>query len=152
MFTMILLPILQALSCIATIWGVTHIPNVTDTVITYGATGDDAPDLPMWINSFGSLIFGIVSFAATQIAKRKFGFSSDLYKGVIEYITHPSDKLAAVRLFLASLQMFAKTIPDTQENREALAYISSWVTTQYVGQAITIPSHPLPPTIQTPSP
>lgn len=131
-FTTICLPILEGLSCLATIWGVCHVAQTTDMVITYGASGPGAPDIAMWMNSYGSIVMGIVTFVASYFAKSKCGLKSEIYLAGIYYITHPGDKMGVSRLFLAAMDELVKVFPAVANDKDVTDYIRKWVLGKYM--------------------
>lgn len=140
-----LLPFLEALSCVFTLWGVVNVPSFTDTVVTYGATGDEmSPDYSMWINSIGSLSFGLVSWGVTSWFKGSAGFKSELYTAIVALLSSKNSSVALGRVFLAVLAFAQeKWVDPTNANDVAVVNcIKQWISEKIAGTPLPLP----PPT------
>lgn len=96
-----ILPFIQALSALASVWGLMHVSGTADTVITYGATGDAAPSAAEWFNSFGSLAIGIVGFISTKFATKPKGSTAELVLAFAALLKTPKDAPAIRRVAFA---------------------------------------------------
>lgn len=130
---------LQAIAACFTIFGAMHVPAVTDAVVTYGVSADDAPNAAMWFNSYGSIAIGVLTYVGSWIAKSKLGFTSPLALAVITWLKNPTDKIAIWQLFMAGLEVFiAKFVPNaTQDDVVAIDYIKTWATNKFIASHIT---------------
>lgn len=104
-----ILPILQALSCIFTIYGVAHATQTADVVVKYGV-GADGPTAMEWMNSFGSIVVGVGGFAITHFMKQKQ--TSELVLAVWGELKSPKDPSSIRRLAFALLDWFEVKIAE----------------------------------------
>lgn len=96
-----IMPFVQALSALASVWGLMHVSGTTDTVITYGASGADAPSVAEWFNSFGSLAIGIVGFISAKFASRPKGTTAELALAFVALLKTPKDAATIRRVAFA---------------------------------------------------
>lgn len=125
---------LQAIAACFTIFGAMHVPDVTNAVVTYGVSADDAPNAAMWFNSYGSIAIGIATYVGSWIAKNKLGFTSPVAIAVMGWLKNPTDKIAIWQLFMAGLEVFIlKFVPNqTADDVAAIDYIRKWATDKFV--------------------
>ena len=135
-----ILPILQALSCLATIWGVAHVSGTTDTVITYGA-GADGPTAMEWINSFGSIAIGVVGWVGTHWAAKKQGATSELLLAFAAWVTNRNDPATIRRLAFAGLDLIETLfVPKSPEDAAFVAQAMGWLRAHFAApQAVVLP-------------
>lgn len=108
-----LLPILQALSCLCTIWGVAHTSETANAVVTYGAADTTSME---WMNSVGSIVIGIGGFVVTHFWKQKV--SSELLLAVVGELHSPRDPAALRRLAFALLDWLHDKYATQASNSE----------------------------------
>lgn len=111
-----ILPLLQALSAIASIWGVMHVSNTTDVIATYGVYGDQAPTAFEWLNSYGSLAFGVIGWISTKVIANKNTTNSELALSVLGWIKSPKDPSAIRRLAFATVDWVEFTYIQSNPN------------------------------------
>ena len=103
-----ILPFLQALSAIASVWGLMHVTGATDAVVTYGAAGDGAPSIAEWMNSFGSLAIGIVGYISTRFVAKPKGSTAELILAFTALVKNPKDAATIRRVALAFADWLAE--------------------------------------------
>lgn len=96
-----ILPFLQALSAIASVWGLMHVTGTTDAVVTYGAAGDGAPSIAEWMNSFGALSIGVVGYLSTRFMPKPKGSTAELVLSFTAFIKSPKDAATIRRVAFA---------------------------------------------------
>ena len=134
-----ILPILQAISCLITIWGVAHISNTTDTIITYGA-GADGPTSMEWINSFGSIAIGVIGWLSTHWAAKKQGATSELVLAFGAWVINRNDPATIRRLAFAGLDLIEELfVPKTSEDAKFVSEAIGWLRAHFAApQAVVI--------------
>lgn len=132
----IFLPFLQALSAIATIWGVAHTLPAADTVIQYGA-GADGPTPTEWINSFGSLAIGLIGWLSTKYFTNRS--SSELIAAVTAWSSSRKDEATIRRVAFA----FADWIEDNIVTPETTSWWTPTLTALRTQFAQPIKSGPV---------
>lgn len=139
MFVMLVYALSALASCF-TIFGAMNVPHVTDAVVTYGVSGDDAPNTAMWVNSYGSLAMGAATWALTWFMRNKLGFNGPLYLAVMNWVKNPTDRVATWQLFMEGLELFIKFFVKnpTPDDVAAIEYIKKWATDKFVQHATTV--------------
>lgn len=93
---LVLLPLIQGIAALCTIWGFANASSTNSTIVAYGAGEVDPME---WINSYGSLAFGIGSWLVTHYVKKKF--TSQLLLAVISDMQSPGNPFTTRNLGLA---------------------------------------------------
>ena len=114
-----LLPFLQAIAAIFTIWGVCNTPAVNDTVVTYGIGTEDGVTAVELFKSYGATVIGGVSSLVMWLYSRKN--SSELMLAIVNYLSHRTDPVAFRRLLLAIGDMLANDAASKPGLSEAQA-------------------------------
>lgn len=136
---MFLIPLLTAFQFLAaglTIWGFFNTPGVADTVVTYGASGPDSPDMTDWMSSAGSIVFGLGTFAASWFAQHKLGGKSELYMAVMALIANPTNAQNLMRATLAIISVLEQKWSSDPEDIKALEFIKQWLVTKTVAEPL----------------
>jgi hypothetical protein len=104
----LLLPVLQALAAIFTIWGVCNAPSTNDAVVTYGFSGEDAVTWLELAKSYGAISVGGISTIVMWLYKRKN--TGELMLAIIAYFSNKSDPTVLRRLGLAFADFLATDV------------------------------------------
>lgn len=94
-----LLPFLQALAAVFTIWGVCNTPAVNDVAVTYGVGTEDGVTFMELFKSYGATAIGGISSLVMWLYRRKQ--STELLLAIGNYLAHRGDMVAFRRLMLA---------------------------------------------------
>lgn len=97
-----LLPFLQAIAAIFTIWGVYNTPAVNETVVTYGVSAfgeGDGATLAELFKAYGATVLGGLASVVMWLYQRKN--SSELLLAVAAWLSNRSDPVAFRRMLLA---------------------------------------------------
>jgi hypothetical protein len=96
-----IIPILQAISALFSLWGFAHLGGTTEAVITYGASEVSPQE---WINSYGSLALGVVGWVTTHfVNKRQPSSTSELIASFVAWAANRNDPATRRRLALAAI-------------------------------------------------
>lgn len=141
----LLLPLLQGIAACFTIFGFMNTPRVTDTVVTYGLSGDNAPNLAMLANSYGSILMGVLTWCLSYALKHKLGFNSQLYTAVVDSLKSPNDKLNSARVVLSGIDVYEKQLCDLTnvDDIAQVKYMRDCVVAKFVqsaSQSLTTPA------------
>lgn len=131
-----LLPFLQGMSALVTIWGFAHAAPVTEAVVTYGASGPDAPDMMAWMNSYGSMLFGVLSFAASHYFAKVTGANAEMMASLLALIKTPKDGATERRFAFAMIDWIeaayiASHPTISADQRAGLEYVINWLRTEF---------------------
>jgi len=103
-----LLPFLQAIAALFTIWGVCNTPAVNDVAVTYGIGTEDGVTLMELFKSYGATTIGGISSLVMWLYSRKQ--STELLLAIGNYLSHRGDMVALRRLLLAIGDFFANDV------------------------------------------
>lgn len=115
-----ILPFIQAIAAVCTIYGFAHAANTSDIIVKYGV-GEDGPSAIEWMNSFGSIAVGGVGLIVTWWMKQKH--SSELLLAIMGEMKSPDDAAVLRRLAFAAI--------DWLENKLAVRYAGNTAMLKY---------------------
>ncbi len=154
-----LLPFLQIISCLATLWGVFHVPATNDVVVHYGV-GADGPTAVEWLNSYGATVLGIGGWLTTKYFKNntefftKFfvsngsGSKTEIAIALAEWLINRNDSAATRRLGFAITDWLAVTFMHKAATAEDAGWWAQTLTglrSQIAEHASPVPEQTVPP-------
>jgi hypothetical protein len=143
MFSLGILGILQALSCLATIWGVMHVQPTTEAVVTYGVGGEEGVNYAQLFNSYGALALGIIGWISTHFASKTSPQKTELVMSIVAWLANRTDTSAKRRAFLAMFDVIQEEF-SKDGDKEGWQFVRDWL----FGKAVTgiDPNTPAPKT------